>query len=107
MSWYTRFFASILSQLFIVCCVATGSSEHWSKVSGFHCTTLIQAATLLASAIHLRSNTISLSEEVESGPWRNILIVNSALIWFTLMGIVCHTMKGFSVFVHATIQVSS
>ena len=86
--------------------VVTGSSEHWTKINGFHMTTIIQAATLLASAIHLRSNEINLSEEGESGPWRNILIVNAALIWFTIMGIVCHTMKGFSVFVHATIQVS-
>lgn len=67
---------------------------------------IIQAITLLLSAIHLRNNAVNFSESGGSRFWRNILIINAFMIWLTLLGIVCHTLKGFSVFVNATIQVS-
>ena len=84
----------------------TGSSEKWTKIKVFHLITVVQAIVLMASSIYLRNNGLNLAEEEESGPWRNILIINSLLIWVTMIGIGCHTMKGFSVFIHATVQVS-
>mmetsp|Transcript_9865 Transcript_9865/g.22189 ORF Transcript_9865/g.22189 Transcript_9865/m.22189 type:complete len:737 (+) Transcript_9865:240-2450(+) len=81
---------------------ATGSSEKWTKVNAYHLMTLVQAIMLLVSSIYLRNNGMNL---MSGSPWRNILIANSVFIWMTMMGIVCHTMKGFSVFVHATVQI--
>mmetsp|Transcript_38896 Transcript_38896/g.71270 ORF Transcript_38896/g.71270 Transcript_38896/m.71270 type:complete len:713 (+) Transcript_38896:152-2290(+) len=84
---------------------AIGSSEKWTKIKVFHLITVVQAIVLMASSIYLRNNGLNLGEEGESGPWRNILIINSLLIWVTMIGIGCHTLKGFSVFVHATVQI--
>lgn len=66
---------------------------------------VIQALVLMSASIYLRSNGLLLDEEGVSGTWRNVLILTSGLIWLNLLGIVCHTLKGFSVFVYATIQV--
>ena len=67
---------------------------------------LLQAFVLMSASIYLRNNGIDLlNEEGVSGTWRNILILTSGLIWLNLLGIVCHIMKGFSVFVYATTQV--
>lgn len=49
--------------------------------------TVMQAILLMASSLHLRKNQIDLVDEGESGPWRNVLIITSFMIWFTLMGI--------------------
>lgn len=84
---------------------ALGSSEHWSKINHWNMMNVMQAILLMASSIHLRNNGLDLSQEGESGPWRNALIVTSVIIWLTMLGIVCHTLKGFSVFVQATVQI--
>lgn len=48
---------------------------------------VMQAILLMASSIHLRNNGLDLSQEGESGPWRNALIVTSVIIWLTMLGI--------------------
>ena len=62
-------------------------------------------AVLIVSSFYLRENGIDLAEEGGEGPRRNLLLVTSALIWLMLMGITCHASKGFSVFVHGSIQI--
>ena len=84
-----------------------GSSSIMTLLSEpFQLFNLIQALVLMSVSVYLRNNGIDLLyEEGVSGTWRNLLILASGLIWLNLLGIVCHMMKGFSVFVNATVQV--
>ena len=74
----------------------------------FQVMNLLQVLTLMPASIYLRNNGVDLLyEEGVNGTWRNVLILAAGLIWLNLMGIVCHAMKGFSVFVNATAQVGN
>jgi len=86
---------------------AMGSSSIMALLNeSFRLMHLIQALALMSASIYLRNNgTDLLYEEGVSGTWRNVLILTSGLIWLNLLGIGCHTLKGFSVFVYATIQI--
>ncbi|KAL7534221.1 hypothetical protein ACHAWF_004759 [Thalassiosira exigua] len=84
--------------------VTIAGSAYW-LLRRFVSAAVVQAILLMSSSIYLRKNGLNLVEEGESGPWRSILITNSVFIWLMMMGIACHTMKGFSVFVHATVQI--
>ncbi|KAK1747366.1 hypothetical protein QTG54_001329 [Skeletonema marinoi] len=94
--WIFRRFASAMGSSSIIVSLMY---ESWRLLN------LLQAFVLMSASIYLRNNGIDLlNEEGVSGTWRNILILTSGLIWLNLLGIVCHIMKGFSVFVYATTQ---
>lgn len=61
----------------------------------------------MSSSLYLRNNGVDLLyEEGGNGTWRNVLIMTSGFIWINMLGIICHTLRGFSVFVNASIKVS-
>jgi len=67
---------------------------------------IFQAFALMSSSLYLRNNGVDLLyEEGGNGTWRNVLIMTSGFIWINMLGIICHTLRGFSVFVNASIKI--